>query len=44
MGVMTIMKFKRQFAQLSIASALIASTLGAGHVASASSAGEGPEQ
>lgn len=44
MGVMTIMKFKRQFAQLSIASALIVSTLGAGHVASASSAGEGPER
>lgn len=41
---MTIMKFKRQFAQLSIASALIASTLGAGQVASASSAGEGPGQ
>ncbi|PCF60823.1 alkaline phosphatase [Staphylococcus delphini] len=38
------MKFKRQFAQLSIASALIASTLGAGQVASASSAGEGPGQ
>lgn len=44
MGVMTIMKFKRQFAQLSIVSALIASSLGAGQVASASGSGEGPGQ
>ncbi|PCF63990.1 alkaline phosphatase [Staphylococcus intermedius] len=38
------MKFKRQFAQLSIASAIIASTLGTGNVASASSAGGAPDQ
>ncbi|HEC2148931.1 TPA: alkaline phosphatase [Staphylococcus delphini] len=38
------MKFKRQFAQLSIVSALIASSLGAGQVASASGSGEGPGQ
>lgn len=43
-GVMTVMKFKRQFAQLSIASAVIASVLGNGPVASASGSGEGPGQ